>query len=79
VGGAVFEVAGILGIGIAFEAFVLMVANGAREGRRFCGRVLRYLERTSCCRYLVHQPIALRQLGVTLLGLGASLALTALS
>jgi len=52
------DVGGSFALGATFAAFLLLVADGAPEGRRFRAPALRFFGRISYSLYLIHQPVA---------------------
>jgi peptidoglycan/LPS O-acetylase OafA/YrhL len=53
-----FLVFGLTTISVFFAIFILLIVNGAEEGKRFRAGWLRYFGKISYCLYLVHQPVA---------------------
>jgi len=52
-----FVVVGLTTMSVFFAIFILLIANGAEEGKRFRAGWLRYFGKISYCLYLIHQPV----------------------
>jgi peptidoglycan/LPS O-acetylase OafA/YrhL len=53
-----FVMVGLTTMSVFFAIFILLIVNGAEEGKRFRAGWLRYFGKISYCLYLIHQPVA---------------------
>ena len=90
-----FVVVGLTTISVFFAIFILLIVNGAEEGKRFRAGWLRYFGKISYCLYLILQPVtnamhglilgsppdigAAQQVAVTFAALAVSIVFASLS
>ena len=53
-----FVTLGLTTMSIFFAIFIVLIVNGAEEGKRFRAGWLRYFGKISYCLYLIHEPVA---------------------